>query len=67
MTRHPNRHPSKTQLHAMSAADLNHYLRELRAEISWRTGPVLKARLKQLEVAEKVRDLQVGREAAGEV
>lgn len=67
MTRRPDPHPTKTQLHAMSVEELNRYLRELRHEISWRTGPALKVRLKQLEVAEKVRDLQVGRAAAGDV
>ncbi len=52
----------------MSAAELNGYLRELRADLEWcATGPVHKTLLKLIAVAKKVRDIRIGQEAAGDV
>jgi hypothetical protein len=52
----------------MSVAELNQYLRELRADLTWCTsGPVHKTLLKLMAVAEKVRKITIDREAAGDV
>jgi uncharacterized small protein (DUF1192 family) len=60
--------PTKEDLVLMSVRELNAYIRGLRGELEWRkTGTVHKSVLKRLEVAEKVRALALGREAAGDV
>jgi hypothetical protein len=53
----------------MTVAQLNSYLRSLRQELTWRpkTSYAYKSVTKQIEVAEKLRDLQRGREVAGDV
>jgi hypothetical protein len=52
----------------MSVAELNQYLHELRADLAWcKSGPVHKTLLKLIAVAEKVREITIGREAAGDV
>ncbi len=57
MTR-PSENPSKDQLKEMTLAEIDGYIRSLRDELRWRkSGPVHKVRVKQLEVAIKVRAL----------
>ena len=53
----------------MSVEELNAYIRKLKQELTWRpkTSPAHKSVTKQLEVAEKLRELQRGREVAGDV
>ena len=53
----------------MTVAELNAYIKRLRTELSWRpkTSYAYKAVSKRIEVAEKVRDVQRGREVAGDV
>lgn len=62
MSRAAITYPEKDQLRQMSVAQLNAYIGELRAALKWRTGPAHKAISKRLEVAEKVRELQRGKE-----
>jgi hypothetical protein len=51
----------------MSVAELNRYLRELRADLTWcKTGPGHKTLLKLIAVVEKVRDIRKGQEATGD-
>jgi hypothetical protein len=51
----------------MTVAQLNAYIHDLRRELEWRRdGPVHKAVSKRLEVAVKVRDIQLGNEVAGD-
>jgi hypothetical protein len=67
MTQGPEPHPTKKQLREMTAAQLTAYIANLRQELGWRThGPVHKIRVKQLEVALKVREWQVANEFAGD-
>lgn len=57
MTR-PSENPTKERMKAMTLDEIDLYIRNLRAELQWRTsGPVHKTRVKQLEVAAKVRAL----------
>lgn len=53
----------------MTSAELGAYIRALKQELAWRpkSGPVHKSVSKQLEVAEKLRELQYAREVAGEI
>jgi len=53
----------------MSVAQLNAHIRALRLELTWRpkASYAFKSVSKRLEVAEKVRELQRGREATGDV
>ena len=52
----------------MTVSELNAYLRELRADLKWcKSGPVHKTLLKLIAVAEKIRDIRIGQEAAGDV
>ena len=53
----------------MTVAELNGQIRTLRVELSWRpkSSYAYKAAAKRLEVAEKLRELQLGREEVGEV
>jgi hypothetical protein len=51
----------------MTVEQLDIYISGLRSELCWRVGPAFKGVTKELEVAEKVRDLRLGQEAAGEV
>jgi hypothetical protein len=67
MTRSPDPRPTKDELRDMTVEQLTLYISRLRSELSWRVGPALKSVTKKLEVAEKVRDLRRGQEAAGEV
>jgi hypothetical protein len=54
----PSKNPSKERMKAMTLDEIDLYIRNLRAELQWRTsGPVHKTRAKQLEVATKVRAL----------
>jgi hypothetical protein len=65
MTR-PSENPSKDQMRAMALEEIDQYIRSLRDELKWRTsGPVHKARTKQLEVAIKVRALSYPHAPAG--
>lgn len=66
MTRSPDPRPTKDKLRDMTVEELNAYIGRLRSELSWRAGPSHKSVTKQLQVAEKVRDLRRGHEAAGE-
>ncbi len=60
--------PTKHELQRRTGGELNRYIRGLRDELNWRrTGPVHKSLIKRLEVAEKVRKIRRGREAAGDV
>jgi hypothetical protein len=67
MTRPPPPRPTKAELGEMSVAALDAYIRELRRDLVWARKFVLKDVEKRIEVAEKVRELRRGREAAGEV
>jgi ribosomal protein L29 len=67
MTRSPPPRPTKAELGEMSVAELDAYIRVLRRELEWAQGSRRKAVSKDLEVAEKVRELRRGREAAGDV
>ena len=67
MTRAPPRAPNKEDLRKMTVAQLNAYIHDLRQELEWRRGPAHKAVSKRLEVAVKVRDVQLGNEAARDV
>jgi ribosomal protein L29 len=67
MTRSPDPRPTKDELRDMTVEQLNVYIGHLRSELGWRVGPTAKNVMKELEVAEKVRDLRRGQEAAGEV
>jgi ribosomal protein L29 len=68
MSRAARTFPSKDELRLMSVAELNAYLRRLRADLAWcKSGPVHKALVKRIGVAEKVRDIRVGQEAQGDV
>jgi ribosomal protein L29 len=58
---------NKDELRGMTVEQLNVYIGRLRRELGWRVGPALKSVTKELAVAEKVRDLGRGQEAAGEV
>jgi hypothetical protein len=53
----------------MSVAELNAYIRALRLELTARpkTSYAFKSVAKRLDVAEKIRELQRGREAVGDV
>jgi hypothetical protein len=68
MARAARTHPTKETLQRNSVAELNRYIRSLRAELKWRrSGPVHKSLTKRLEVAEKVRESRRGQEFAGDV
>jgi ribosomal protein L29 len=67
MTRSPDAPPAKDELREMTVEQLNAYINRLRSELAWRKGPSHKHTTKLLDVAEKVRDLRRGHEAAGEV
>ena len=67
MTRSPPPRPTKAELHEMSVAQINAYIRELQQELEWAQSFRYKAVSKDLEVAVKVRELRRGREAAGDV
>ena len=67
MTRSPDPRPTKDELRGMTVEQLDIYISGLRSELCWRVGPAFKSVTKELEVAEKVRDLRLGQEAAGEV
>ena len=63
MTR-PSENPSKDRMKAMTLDEIDLYIRNLRAELQWqKSGPVHKTRVKQLEVAIKVRALKLPRRA----
>jgi hypothetical protein len=67
MSRAAVTYPTKDELEGMSVAKLNQYIRWLRERLSlYKSGPVHKALSKRLEVAEKVRELQRGRELASD-
>jgi hypothetical protein len=66
MPRSPDPHPTKDELRDMTVKGLNAYISHLRSELGWQTGPSHKSTTKRLQVAEKVRDLKRGQEAAGE-
>jgi hypothetical protein len=67
MSRAATNYPTTADLRSMSVAVINRYLRSLRYRLSlYKSGPVHKALTKRLQVAEKVRELQRGREAAGD-
>jgi hypothetical protein len=52
----------------MSVAKLKQHIRSIRQRLSiYPSGPVHKSLTKHLEVAEKVRELQRGKEVAGDV
>jgi len=51
----------------MTVAQLDVYIGELRRDLSWTKRYVYKDVAKRLEVAEKVREIRRGREAAGDV
>jgi hypothetical protein len=53
----------------MTVAQLNAHIRALRHELTWRpkTSYAYKSVSKQLEVAKKVREIQRGKELAGDV
>jgi len=60
-------YPTKDKLKSMSVAKLNQHIRSVRGRLSfYPSGPVHKFLSKHLEVAEKVRELQRGKEAAGD-
>ena len=60
-------YPTKDELRGMSVVQLNAYIRRLRDRLSYtHVGPVHKTLSKHLGVAEKVRELQRGREVAGD-
>jgi hypothetical protein len=67
MTRSPDPRPTKDELRKMTVNQLNAYVSRLRSELAWRKGPSHKHVIQLLEVAENVRDLRRGHEAAGEV
>ena len=66
MTHPPDPPPTKDELRDMTVDELNAYIGRLRSELTGRAGPSYKSVTKRLEVAEKVRDLRRGHEAAGE-
>lgn len=53
----------------MSVTELNAHIRELRYELTWRpkSSFAYKSVSKRIEVAEKVREIQRGKEEAGDV
>lgn len=67
MTRSPPPRPTKAELGDMSVEQINAHIRELQSELEWAQGYRHKAVSKDIEVAEKVRELRRGREAAGDV
>ena len=68
MSRAAVTYPTKQELQEKSVGELNRYIRRLRAQLEYlSSGPVHKHLIKQLEVAEKVREIRRGQEAAGEV
>jgi hypothetical protein len=65
MTR-PSENPSKDRLKEMTLGEIDQYIRSLRDELQWqRSGPVHKVRVKQLEVATKVRALNYPSASSG--
>jgi ribosomal protein L29 len=68
MSRYAHKVPTKDDLRKMTVSQLNSYLRGLRQELTWRpkTSYAYKSVTKQIAVAEKLRELQQGREAAGD-
>jgi hypothetical protein len=61
-------YPTKDELRSMSVAKLKQHIRSIRQRLSiYPSGPVHKSLTKHLEVAEKVRELQRGKEVAGDV
>jgi hypothetical protein len=67
MSRAAVTYPTKDELRAMSVAKLNQHISWLNLRLSiYKSGPVHKSVLKHLQVAEKVREIQRGNEAAGE-
>ena len=67
MSRAAVNYPTKDELRRMTVAQINAYIRRLRDRLSYtHSGPVHKVLSKHLEVAEKVRELQRGREVAGD-
>ena len=67
MTRSPDPRPTKDELRGMTVEQLDIYISGVRSELCSRVDPAFKSVTKELEVAEKVRDLRLGQEAAGEV
>jgi hypothetical protein len=67
MTRSPPPHPTKAELGKMTVAELDAYIHELRSDLTWARRFALKDVEKRIEVAEKVREIRRGREAAGDV
>lgn len=67
MTRSPDPLPSKADLESMTVRQLDAYLKALRQRRDRGGKYVRMDAEKRIEVAEKVRSLLLGREAAGEV
>jgi len=60
-------YPTKEELQAKSVGELNRYIRRLRAQLEYlSSGPAHKHLVKQLEMAEQVKELRRGEQAAGE-
>jgi hypothetical protein len=68
MTTQLDSHPTKAELHEMTASQHSVYIGDLPKELEWRRGgPLYKVRTKQLEVALKMRDLRLASESTGDV
>ena len=69
MSRAAIHRPKKDDLRKMSVVELNAHIRALKSELTWRpkTSYAYKSVAKQLEVAEKVREIRRGQEKAGDV
>jgi hypothetical protein len=66
MSRAAITYPSKDQLRKMTMREINSYILDLQSALQWRVGPAKRAVEKYLAVAEKVREIRRGRDAAGE-
>ena len=67
MSRAAVTYPTKDELKSMNLAKLNQHIRAVRERLAiYPSGPVHKSLSKHLEVAEKIRELQRGKEEAGD-
>jgi hypothetical protein len=67
MTRRPDALPSKSELESMSISEIDSHLRWFRQRRDIGGKYVRKDAVKRIEVAEKVREILLGRANAGEM
>ena len=60
-------YPTKEELQAKSVGELNRYIRRIRAQLEYlSSGPAHQHLVRQLEMAEEVRELRRGQPGQGE-